>query len=362
MKLRRAMATAAATAVIAPAALLAASPAFAAEQDETGSSETGAPVEEKTGDEIVAEESAQPLTDEPATAEPTPIPVDEDEDDTEDDDTEDEDDEGETPDGQVPGGQLPGDDEGETPGEDEDGESGEAPEDEFAFCTDLDADYEDGLLTEVVGLPETIVAGSGWHEFSMHATNVSDVDLRDVILWAEVENLKLYEDLEKGELDFDNLDKYAWLSEYVNLEFRNGGGWKALDDDGFAAGIYAELDTLPAGSDTVVTDFRISIDKDAPTVEGAAVSGGAYIGEVNGQECGWEGGWYYAFSITAPGGAGSDKEAEPAGPAKRSPDLQLAQTGAGSGLAVYALTGAAAVAMGAAAVYMVRRRGAGAAV
>ncbi|MBB0246661.1 hypothetical protein FNQ90_21720, partial [Streptomyces alkaliphilus] len=71
MKLRRAMATAAATAVIAPAALLAASPAYATEtQDETGSSETGAPVEEKTGDEIVAEESAQPLTDEPAPAEP----------------------------------------------------------------------------------------------------------------------------------------------------------------------------------------------------------------------------------------------------------------------------------------------------
>ncbi|GAB3128326.1 hypothetical protein GCM10027160_53750 [Streptomyces calidiresistens] len=357
------MATAAATAVIAPAALLAASPAFAAEQGEDETSGNEVLVDEKAGDEIVAEESAQPLTDEPAEDEIVPV-----EDDADADLTEDEDDESADPDGQVPG-ETPVDDEGETPGEDgrdedgdEDEESGEAPEDEFAFCTDLDADYEDGLLTEVVGLPETIVAGSGWHEFSMHATNVSDVDLRDVILWAEVENLKLYEDLEKGELDFDNLDKYAWLSEYVNLEFRNGGGWKALDDDGFAAGIYAELDTLPAGSDTVVTDFRISIDKDAPTVEGAAVSGGAYIGEVNGQECGWEGGWYYAFSITAPGGTGSDKEAEPAGPAKRSPDLQLAQTGAGAGLTVYALTGAAAVAMGAAAVYMVRRRGAGAAV
>ncbi|MCE7078742.1 hypothetical protein [Streptomyces sp. ST2-7A] len=361
------MATAAATAVIAPAALLAAAPAYATEapQDETGSSETGAPVEEKTTDETVGEEKVQPLTEETAD-EGDDHSADEGEDQSTDTpDTVDETEEDDAPGGQVPGGQIPGGDEGdesETPDEDEDGDSGEAPEDEFAFCTDLDADYEDGLLTEVVGLSETIVAGSGWHEFAMHATNVSDVDLRDVILWAEVENLKLYEDLEKGELDFDNLDKYSWLSEYVNLEFRGDNGWESLDDDGFAAGVYAELDVLPAGSDTVVTDFRISIDKDAPTVDGAAVSGGAYIGEVNGQECGWEGGWYYAFSITAPGGNSSDKEAEPAGPAKRSPDLQLAQTGAGSGLAVYALTGAAAVAMGAAAVYMVRRRGAGAAV
>ncbi len=110
------------------------------------------------------------------------------------------------------------------------------------------------------------------------------------------------------------------------------------------------------------------MDKKAPAGLGFAISIGMYADDEG--NCVYSGGEYYEFDILAAGSEPGDvDDSKPQGgsdPCRPSPgDTQidpqgsLASTGAGSMLPAFALAGGAAVAVGAGAVFLVRRRNAG---
>src|SRR5688572_17145643 len=121
MKLRRAMAVAAATAVIAPATFLAAPAAFATPTPSASESTSPAPSESETTSPAPSEsETTSPAPSESQTTSPAPSPSDS----------------APTEDPEVP---VP------------------------PYCEELDEDFEEKALgLKISGLPGQIVAGSGW--------------------------------------------------------------------------------------------------------------------------------------------------------------------------------------------------------
>ena len=342
MKLRRAMAAAAATAVITPLTLLSAPTAFATETTETASAtatETATPTDTATTTPTAtATVTAAPTgtattapaptgtgtpTGTPTSSSPTadPVPSETDE----------------------PGPADPSD--GPTPPD--------AP-----YCEELDEDFADAKVTaDVKGLPGRIVAGDGFHAFQMVVTNESDIDIEGVSFYAEVENYEL--------------DESKYLSPYVTLQFKNPatGSWSGIRDAyGYTGDYFLSLDELKARAGTTI-DLRLSIDAKAPAGDAYSFASGTYLDNVDGQDCLAEGWAAYDFQVLragspnpAPGTAGprDDKGAvkHPQGGAKAI-DGSLAETGSSSALPVIGLVGGVAVVAGAGAVFVVRRRRAG---
>ncbi|WP_432155402.1 LAETG motif-containing sortase-dependent surface protein [Streptomyces sp. bgisy153] len=264
--------------------------------------------------------------------------------------------------------QNPGTSEGE-----DDGEDSEPP-----FCEDIDEDYEGAALdSEITGLPGKIVAGSGWHDFSLKVTNTSKADLKEVAVYAEVENFRS--------------DEYTdYLSPYVELQFLNPETkkWEEIresfqdengNDRSWAGGYFWGLDVMKP-QDYIKADLRLSIHKDAPVGDGYFFDAGAYLDTVDDQECvATNYGSDAYFTVLAPGTSNEDPgEAEPGDGSTTKPIPQtkpetkpqggvsrlpvtgsLAETGSSSALPLIGTVGGVAVLAGAGVMFAVRRRKAG---
>jgi LPXTG-motif cell wall-anchored protein len=340
MKLRRVMAVAAATAVIAPLALLSAPVAFAdgspsATPSETAVTETPSQSPSDTGSATPTDtglpsdapsNSASPSASTSGSASPSPS--------------------GSSSVSASPSVSA---------------EPSEMPTDpDVPFCEDLDEDYSDAKVSaDIKGLPGKIVAGDGFHAFKLVVTNDSEADIEGVAFYAEIENYEF--------------DEAKFLSPYVDLEFKNPetGSWDRIGNDDWAGDYFFYVDKLKAEASKSV-DLRVSIYKRAPAGDAYSFGSGAYLDNVEDQDCIAEGWAQYDFKVlkagssnTDPGSAtpsdngSKDPVHKPQGNVSDLPTGNLADTGSSSALPMIGLVGGVAVVAGAGAVFAMRRRKAG---
>ncbi|MFH8237306.1 hypothetical protein [Streptomyces sp. NPDC018321] len=410
MKLRRAMVTAAAATVLAPLALVSAPAAFASDgpSTSTSSEEQGSTTTETGQDAASGENTTAPAPPGDSSSEEKPAGEKPAGEGTSSDDENDPSTpaEGQNPpseDGDTPSdGQKPPAEDGTKPSEDdtkpseddtkpseddtkpsdgagEPSEEEEPPADDAVFdpfedCAEFNLDEK--LTASVSGLPNKIVAGSGWHNFEFVIDNDSDKNLENVWINAFAEY--------SGEVNSD-VSLYGDLAE---LQVKQDGKWTSAYQESYGEGEYAFtftgsivalLPTLEKNS-TATLDLRVRIDADAPAGSAFSMSQAVYAGE--GQSC-YGNGEYYDFTVLAansdlpddvddvkPNGEkpkGIDKDLRPQGVDQ---DLKpqggvkpvtgsLAATGSSSALPTIGLVGGLAVVVGGGAMYLVRRRKAG---
>ncbi|MFJ2739089.1 LAETG motif-containing sortase-dependent surface protein [Streptomyces sp. NPDC087440] len=356
MKLRRSLALAAATAVIAPASLLSATAAFAdTVAPGTAPAATASPDPSKDGTKPggTAGTSDGKKTDDKKTEEKK--------DEKPGDGVADKKDETK-PDTKVPDAKdKPQPDAGKdgkpgattapspsTPPKDEEEEIGDDLDEEF-LCKDVQVDVR------LSGVPGKIVAGSGWHTFDLSFVNKSGHDLSGVAFVAAVAK-----DTDAEE-PFDT--KQVQLQAYNEDTKR----WEAVTIDSLSAGYVGETDVFEADAEVQVK-LRLSIKQGAPAGSGFTFGGSVYIDDK--QECFGVAANSYRFEIVKPGTDTEGTKPQEGGktplpskkPAKPAPgklpqlEGNLAETGASSQLPMFALAGGAAVALGAGAMFVVRRK------
>ncbi|MGW0756828.1 LAETG motif-containing sortase-dependent surface protein [Streptomyces sp. NPDC002814] len=237
-------------------------------------------------------------------------------------------------------------------------EPSEAPD--VPFCEEVDEEFSDAKVSaDVKGMPGKIVAGDGFHGFKLIVTNESDTDVEDLGFYAEVENFEL--------------DESKYLSPHVDLEFKNpeSGSWERIGDSEWAGDLFFGVETLKSKASQTL-DLRVSIGAKAPAGDAYSFGSGAYLDNVDGQDCIAEG-WAQAdFVVLKAGSANPDPgTATPGdnggkGPGKKPqgsisdlPTGNLADTGASSALPAIGLVSGVAIVAGAGAVFAMRRRKAG---
>jgi LPXTG-motif cell wall-anchored protein len=309
MKLRSALAAAAAATVVGPLALVSATVAIADPSGTPNSNASGTP---STTPSVTATPTATVTpTATPTTSSPTPTQT----------------------------------------GTDEPVPSADPSEPDYAYCEDVDPGHDSKLSADIKGLPGRIVAGDGPHTFRLVVTNESAATIKNVQLYAEVENYEL--------------DEAKYLSPYVTLEFKDGKRWTRIGDGDWAGDDFLNT-TLAADASTSV-DLRLSIAADAPVGDAYSFGSGAYLDRVGGEDCIAEGWAQYDFEVLRPGSANpspgtatpSDSDRKPQGGTTTTTSGNLASTGSSSALPVIGLVGGVAVVAGAGAVFAVRRRRAG---
>ncbi|AJE85038.1 integral membrane protein [Streptomyces albus] len=328
MKIRRALATAAATAVIAPLALLSA-PAASADTTDPSASTTASPSATEsspsTGTPTPSDSATPPATGTPTSPAPTAST---------------------SPSGSAGASPSP---------------TATAPDEDVPYCEELDEDFADARVSAAVsGLPGKIVAGSGFHEFALKVTNDSKIDVEGVAFYAEVENY---------EVD----DEAKFLSQYVDLQFKNpeSGKWERIGSKEWAGDYFFYAEKLTAGKSQSVA-LRVAIAEDAPAGDAYSFGSGAYLDQVEEQDCIAEGWAAYDFQVLKAGSAnpepgeaepgkgggkdGKGNHPKPAGKVSELPGGSLAETGSSSVLPAIGLVGGLAVLAGAGAVVVVRRR------
>ncbi|TWV33126.1 LPXTG cell wall anchor domain-containing protein [Streptomyces misionensis] len=223
-------------------------------------------------------------------------------------------------------------------------------------CNGDEVKTDKNLHTSLSGLPSKIVAGSGFHGFELNVNNTGDrayqrVDLG--VFAAQVDEKDYFVDTSHLTLQYKDPSSGKW----VNI---------SLDENDEGAGYLGYTDVKAHESFTI--DLRLAVDKTAPAGLGYAISIGMYADDKG--NCVFSGDdSYYEFGIlkagTAPGTPGDAKpqggkkplpKHQPTGNNKIEPQGHLAQTGSSSMLPAIALAGGAAVAVGAGAVFIVRRR------
>ncbi|MFF5344451.1 LAETG motif-containing sortase-dependent surface protein [Streptomyces althioticus] len=354
MKLRRALAAAAATAAIVPAALLAApaahatDPASAASATRSTETDTTAPTATPAGTESsetgAGEQDGQPEqnTDESGNGEEGNGTGD-----GADDSASSSPSAGSSPSASASASPSPSPSVS-TPAE-------EDPE----LCLDEDgestAELSDALRSGLSGLPETIVAGSGWTTFSFDVTNRGDEEIKNIkpligvaaIGWDDVRD-------HSGQITVQAYDKAT-------------GRWNTLAGAAGEGATFAAF-SLGAGQ-SVSYQLRLSVSGKVPDALG--LTGG--FAEYSDTEGCWiaddPNGWIYFFDILAAGSdAGDPDDAKPQTGGVKELDKvsevkvtgSLAETGSNSALPVIGLVGGVAVVAGAGALFVVRRRKAGA--
>ncbi|MFD6418743.1 LPXTG cell wall anchor domain-containing protein [Streptomyces sp. NPDC060194] len=215
-------------------------------------------------------------------------------------------------------------------------------------------DEESALELSVSGLPGKIVAGSGWHGFTLNAANTSDKALGEVQWFAGIDGLE------------DD------LASHVELQVRNPAtkAWESLSGDELVPGLIFGATSLDAKK-TVAIELRVDIDAKAPAGESFALGFGGYLNED--ETCVHTAFAYYGFEVLA---AGSDNEnpgeAKPTNPPTTpAPNPQgstsptpipatgeLAETGSESSLPVIGMVGGVTILAGAGVVFAMRRRSA----
>ncbi|MFH9010588.1 LAETG motif-containing sortase-dependent surface protein [Streptomyces sp. NPDC017943] len=325
MKLRRAMAAAAATAVIAPVALLAAPAAYAS--DET------TPTPSASVSESAPETSASPSATESKPAETAPAPS------TSTSasapQTSSSPSTSASASSPAPSTSAP--------------EESESPDPEPSVCEDTKVDVA------ISGLPGKIAAGSGWHKFSLSVLNDSDSTLNDLDFFAGASPDKNGEEL--------------FTSKQVQLQAWDPDSkvWTDLNEGGFAVGYVGYTDELKPGYEVDIP-LRLNVSKSAPV--GAGFSLGATIYGDDDAECTGFGDVSYRFQIVSAGTDTGGTKPQEGGkapvtdekPSGNTPEVtgSLAETGSSSALPMISLVGGAAVVAGAGAIFVVRRRKAGA--
>ncbi|MFE9804900.1 LAETG motif-containing sortase-dependent surface protein [Streptomyces sp. NPDC005548] len=339
MKIRRALATAAATAVIAPLALLSVAPAAFAEESATPS----ASVSESPSES--ASPSATQTTPEPtdtASASATAT----------------------TPGGSGPSASAPASasasastsaststspsssaspsPSGSTPADicvDENGED----------VSELSAD----LTSSLTGLPQRIVAGSGWTGFKYNVSNHGDRAIADITPLIGV-----------AAAGWDGRDYSGKIT--VQVLDKASGSWKEVAGAAGEGGTFTPF-SLNAGTSTSY-QLRLSVSGKVPDAIGITAGFAQYADDAGCWIADDPNGWIYEFAILAAGSdAGDPPDSKPqTGGAKEIKDVKtvdatgsLAETGSSSALPTIALAGGIAVVAGAGALVVVRRRKSG---
>ncbi|QWB23575.1 MULTISPECIES: LAETG motif-containing sortase-dependent surface protein [Streptomyces] len=325
MKLRRAMAAAAATAVIAPVALLAAPAAYAT--DET------TPTPSTSVSESATESSSPSPSASESTPETTPTPS------------------ASASESAPQTSTSPSASASESspaPTESEPEES-ESPDPEPSICKDTTVDVG------ISGLPGKISAGSGWHKFSLNVLNNSDSTLNDLDFYAGA--------------SADKAGTNLFSSKQVQLQAWDPDDkiWVDLNEDGLAVGYVGYTDELKPDYEVNIP-LRLNVSKSAPV--GAGFSLGATIYSDDDAECVGVGEVSYKFQIVSAGTDTGGTKPQEGGkapvtdkkPSGTTPQVtgSLAETGSSSALPMISLVGGAAVVAGAGAIFVVRRRKAGA--
>ncbi|MFF9057454.1 LAETG motif-containing sortase-dependent surface protein [Streptomyces sp. NPDC101213] len=340
MKLRRAMVTMAATAVLAPLALLSAPTAFAedggtASPSASSSESTSASPSDSAGssESASASESASESASSSASAsddtKPTGSPSSSSSSSS-------------SASASASASSSPGEEPSEFPDDcpvDEDG-----------------VDVDSQLELSVSGLPGRIVAGSGWHTFKLTAANHSDEALGTVQWLAAIDN------------DSMSDDERTWLSTYAKIEYYDpqAKAWDSIADD-FGNGFYFGQTEL-GPKETVDIKLRVDITAKAPAGDGFTLGLGGYVDEE--KNCVHSSFALYEFTVLKPGSSNDDPgEAKPGegkapaggkqpqGGANEIPATgSLAETGSSSVLPMIGLVGGVAVVAGAGAVFTARRR------
>ncbi|GGV80316.1 hypothetical protein GCM10010294_52290 [Streptomyces griseoloalbus] len=346
MKLRRALAAAAATAVIAPLALLSAPAAFAT-GEETPNSSTSSP---STDASTPTDGTSSPATDASDPSEASSAPADDASSPSTDastpaDDTS----------SPATGASTPATDTSSPAASPSPSASESAPaEDDPELCVDEEGNSTAGLSTELrsglSGLPDTIVAGSGWKAFSFNVSNRGDEEIKNIKPLIGVAAIGWNEKDYSGRITVQAFDKAT-------------GQWNTLADTAGEGGTFAAF-SLGAGQ-SVSYQLRLSVDGKVP--EALGLTGG--LAEYADAEGCWladdPNGWIYFFDILAAGSeAGKPNDAKPqTGGMAELDDVNdvkvtgsLAETGSNSALPMIGLVGGAAVVAGAGAVFVVRRR------
>ena len=348
MKLRRALAVAAATAALAPVALMSAPAAFATgdttsspvSTESTPATEESTPANEETSPETTEsspapeETEAAPTTTAPSTEETSPAPA------------------GSSPaateSSPAPSESTPAEDEEE--GDDEEAVE-ECPVDEDGAPI---WDISDVLHTSLTGLPESIVAGSGWTDFTFNVSNSGDETIENIVPVVGV-----------GALDWELEEDY---SDLVTVQVRSGGSWVDIAT-GFGEGGVLNAFTLKGGQ-AISYDLRVKVDREVPSAVGIAIGLAEYSTEDGCWTSEDENFGIYFFEVLPAGsdpGKPNDSKPQTGGKDEITDvdevdvDGELAETGADSGLPVVATVGGIAILAGTGVVFAMKRRKAGAA-
>ncbi|MFD6436617.1 LPXTG cell wall anchor domain-containing protein [Streptomyces venezuelae] len=239
---------------------------------------------------------------------------------------------------------------------DEDGE--EAPP--TCESDDGTTDPDSVVKMDLVGLPKKIVAGSGWHQFKLSAANPTDEPLGEVSWTAFVNNLGADEKKKDGLRYFTDLQYFdADDDEWTTIDSPRGAG--------LAYGT-VELDA----EDKAVVKLRAKVNAKAPIGKGYVEGLGSYVDPE--LDCEHTSDKYQPLTVVK---AGGDETAEPtpkpssSKTAQASPAPQgsasetpapapatgsLAETGSSSMLPTVGVIGGIAVVAGAGVVFAVRRR------
>ncbi|MFD5748543.1 LAETG motif-containing sortase-dependent surface protein [Streptomyces sp. NPDC127033] len=362
MKLRRAMAVAAATAVIAPAAFFAAPAAFATEGDpatpQTSAETPGSETPDTETPEAGAGETGEtpPVVETPPTDE-APAPPETEEETPATPPTEPEEE------GAPEAGKPSPSASQSTPGAAPSATStGEAPGSPIECDDDSELTFDENLKTSLTGLPERIVAGSGFHGFKFNVSNKGkNIYTRvDLAVFASQIDEKTWED----------------TSRHLTLQYKDpeSGQWIniSLDDNDEGAGYLGYTDIRSKESFSV--DLRLSVDKSAPAGFGYAIGIGIYADDKG--NCVLADDFAsYEFDIAAAGtDAGDPGEAtpqpqprpqtggkkpipaKPVGNTEIKPQGHLAETGSSSTVPVIGMVGGIAVVAGAGVMFAMKRR------
>jgi colicin import membrane protein len=228
---------------------------------------------------------------------------------------------------------------------DEDGDEDE--EDPWEDCVD-----EPRLTSVVKGLPSEVVAGTTV-SFSLRVSNGTDKTLDDVYPFVAVHAVD-----KSGDNPLDDLLKVQWSTAA-------SPAWQGLDEVEYID----SLGALKPGAHADVK-LRLSVDAKAPAGAGVAFVAGDYLNEDG--TCGGSPELQeYTFRIAAAGTKpGKVEDAKPSGTTPHTPGTvpqgtagrtvtatgTLANTGSSSAVPQIALAGGVAVALGAGAMIVVRRR------
>lgn len=314
MKIRRALALAAATAVIAPAALLAAPAAYADDHTTTTTTAGGTGTPEDPAD------PADPLPEDPQPEDPQP----------------------EDPKPEDPADPKPEDP--ADPGEDEEDPS----------CEEVTVDVN------LSGFPNKIVAGSGWKQFKLNVKNTGETDIEELEAFA----FATYEN------DYPT-DNHTLVEKYAHFEMKDpeSGKWNSdFVPEGVNNGFFDGYFALDAGQ-SVSIDLRVKIDKGAPAGAALAIVAGGDINEgEDASECAFDA-EIYEFQVVAAGTEPGDVEDSKPSDEKPKPDVKpqgdakeipvtgnLAETGSDSNLPIIGAIGGIAIVAGAGVVFAMKRR------
>ncbi|WP_282694929.1 peptidase [Streptomyces sp. CC208A] len=245
------------------------------------------------------------------------------------------------------------------PEEEEGNEEEEGEEEEGAECVE-----DDAVHSTLTG-PKTITIGSSAN-FSLTVKNTSDRDLDSVRSYLFAAHLpESWEDV--------LLDDETDFAQYFSIDWKSAANpkWTGLDFEEDAI----ELGRIAKGDKVDVT-LRLTVDGNAPEGKGITFSSGEYDNEDG--SCGISGQYAEATfdvveakdgeptatpspSASTPAPAATSNNTTAQGGSSNTPvNGTLAATGAGDGLTRIGMAAGAAVALGAGAMFVARRRKAGA--